>query len=303
MPARESYLSRIADTRQIEIQESKTDSTGYYLFEVPEGDSILNTLDVQVGAAWLNSMKYSEELSSLEAHDGVKIQFEDTTATTTVLHIDLSTKYGVSRDSLINVPTTISVYRLSDSTQINPQYIVVQVTDTTSNGFAEIALPSGRYIVFAQPDSEYESGYYRDGGYAATWDSATIIELPDQAANPAEKQWYVILPQDSSVMQQSGNDKIDGVVQTQSGGTLGGAHLLLYQTGSGPAGNTSPKFVTSIVTNAAGDYSFGKLPPGTYSILVDIVGTSPYWVGPVYVHAKPAGFRHSGADWHFVVRE
>ncbi|HZV13100.1 MAG TPA: T9SS type A sorting domain-containing protein, partial [Candidatus Kapabacteria bacterium] len=179
--------------------------------------------------------------------------------------------------SYVFSPTAITLYAVTDS---GTYPVAVDSTDSAS---VFLSVPAGKYIMFAQPSGSYLSGYYKLGAYAATWTDADTINVMSGGTN----YLYMVLPPDTNIAMQGGGSQIDGVVDNASGNPLADTHLLLYQKLSAPAGGVNQRLLYTTMTDANGNYSFGRVPAGTYGILVDVVGKPAYEIGDILV---------SGAD-------
>ncbi|HZV11854.1 MAG TPA: T9SS type A sorting domain-containing protein [Candidatus Kapabacteria bacterium] len=269
--ARMVFIRVTANDGYIGIDTVYTDSTGDYQFSYTEGDSLVGTEWIRVftyASGYADSMQYTTFLSSFEDHTGVNFHFgsyHSSSDTSQYFHIVPAT--GDTTADAIHTLTYVTIYKLVDTGA------VVYSRDTTDRGYVPINLYTGKYIIFAQPDTGYQSGYYSKSGYAATWTQADTLVVP-VANHPLNSAFtiFVILQPDSSVALQGSGAHIDGIVYNQSGGIAPSAHLLLYQQISAPAGGNASRLLYTTTTDSLGDYSFAKVPPGTYMVLVDIVG-------------------------------
>src|SRR5579883_2269537 len=260
------------------IGSTTTDANGNYQLTVTEGDSILGTNDVDVNATvsgYNDGNQSSGPISSLEDHNNVNFQFRSKQGGEYV-RCNIETPSG----NTITAYTTVTAYLLSDSGAAAAA-AVTEVEDS-SFGWGSMYLSPGKYVLFAQADTGYQSGYYSANGYAATWTQADTITITGRDSITWDTLVIVLQP-DSSIAQQGSNSHIDGIVYDQSGNVAANAHLLLYQQISAPAGGKSSRLLYTTTASASGDYSFTKLSAGTYMVLVDIVGKHLFESGTITI--------------------
>ncbi|HET7153267.1 MAG TPA: carboxypeptidase-like regulatory domain-containing protein, partial [Candidatus Kapabacteria bacterium] len=269
------------------IHSTTTDANGNYQLTVSAGDAILGTEDVDVKAnatGYNNGSGSSGSLSSLEDHSNVNFQFSDKTGGA-YLSCLIETPLG----NAIRTFTTVTAYLLRDSSSI----AIATGTDSTNSGWSSFYLSPGRYVLFAQTDTGYQSGYYSANGYAATWTQADTITIPNNS-----NSWdtiIIVLQPDSSIAQQgkNNNGKIDGIVYDQSGNIASDAHLLLYQQINGAAGGNTSHLLYTTTTASDGSYSFGRVPVGQYIVVVDIVGKAIFESGLITIGGENDSVSHN----------
>lgn len=269
--ARMIFIRVTANDGYMGIDTTLTDTSGYYQFWFTGGDSLLGTQYIRVFAyasGYPDSMQYTGFLSSSEIHEA-DFHFGShgsSSDTSQYFHIYLATG-DTTADLLKGISSVITIYSLTDTG------FAIYKKYTTDAGYWPINLYKGKYIIFAQPDSGYQSGYYSAAGYASMWTQADTVVIP---MTHYSLNLFVILPKDSTIAVQGGGSHIDGAVHTQFGNVVGSAHLLLYQQVSGAAGGANEHLVHTTTTDTDGNYSFGNVAPGIYAIYVDVVGEAVY---------------------------
>lgn len=268
------------------VDSVHTNARGIFSIQVAEGDSIISTNGIYVMASaegYQGSPEwYVQKLNQQlpfglvldKDYDSINFAFpirDYTPPPKATIEVTIS---GMSvRDSNAAV---VIVYNVNDSNNS-----IVQI-DTVRNGDNYILLSVGNYLFFAQPlDTGYVGGYYKRGGYAATWQEA------DTFAFSSVNFLYnvsIVVKKDSSIARRgSGGSPISGMVSGDSL-PIGNAHLLLYKVVGAPAGTAiTTEFVTATLTNGAGNYSFAHIASGTYELDLDIVGKPLLKIGGIIV--------------------